>query len=301
MRYLCINSINTCIILSKNYFRNSFFSVFFKSFRVSAINKASLKERPLVSFQAYQIVVYGIYFILLLFFCFYLLISKTPLKEFLPQSVDLKKSEIIELIITVDSLEKDLSLKSQYINVVNKIMSGEVVDSVIVFRKDSSIVFENLELSPSKDDSILRKSVENEDLYNIPVSYVVSNSRLEDLVFFKPVDGLITSAFNFSENHFGVDVVSASNASVKATLDGVVIFSDWSVSGGHTIIIQHPENIISVYMHNSSITKKNNDLVKAGEVVGIIGNSGETSSGPHLHFELWQNGNPINPEDYIDF
>ncbi|MBG40012.1 MAG: peptidase M23 [Flavobacteriales bacterium] len=289
------------MILSKNYFRNSFFSFFLKSFKVSAINKASLKERPIVSFRGYQIVVSAVYFILLLFFCFYLLISKTPLKEFLPQSVDLKKSEIIELIITVDSLEKDLRLKSQYINVVNKIISGEVVDSVIVFRKDSSVVFENLDFSPSKEDSILRNRVENEDRYNIPVSYVASNSRLEDLVFFKPAEGVITSAFDFSENHFGVDIVSASNASVKATLGGVVIFSDWSVSGGHTIIVQHPENIISVYMHNSSITKKNNELVKAGEVIGIVGNSGETSYGPHLHFELWQNGIPINPEDYIDF
>ena len=156
--------------MSKNYFRNSFFGFFLKSFRVSAINKASLKEHPIVSFRGYQIVVSAVYFILLLFFCFYLLISKTPLKEFLPQSVDLKKGEIIELIIAVDSLEKDLRLKSQYISVVNKIISGEVVDSIIVFRKDSSVVFENLEFSPSKEDSILRNRVENEDRYNIGIN-----------------------------------------------------------------------------------------------------------------------------------
>ena len=231
----------------------------------------------------------------------FLLISYTPIGQLLPSSINVKKGQIIELMIRVDSLENDLNIKSQYIHAINKIINGEVIDSVFTIGSDSSIVFENLDLSPSKEDSALRRLVENEDLYNIPTSYVLSSSGLEDLVFFKPSEGLITSSFNLSEKHFGVDVVTASNSSVKATLDGVVIFSDWSVSSGHTVIIQHPENIISVYMHNSSITKNNNDLVKAGEVIGIIGDTGESSSGPHLHFELWQNGNPINPEDYIDF
>ena len=111
----------------------------------------------------------------------------------------------------------------------------------------------------------------------------------------------MTSDFDVSEGHFGVDVVTNTNSPVKAALDGVVVFSDWSISSGHTVIIQHADNIVSVYMHGSSITKKNNDLVKAGEVIGIVGDSGESASGPHLHFELWQNGSPVNPIEYIDF
>ena len=98
-----------------------------------------------------------------------------------------------------------------------------------------------------------------------------------------------------------MDLVSHEGASVKACLDGVVILADWSISSGNILIIQHVDNIVSIYMHNSVLTKKSNELVRAGEVVGLVGNSGESSSGPHLHFELWQNGVPINPSEYIDF
>ena len=141
----------------------------------------------------------------------------------------------------------------------------------------------------------------SEDKYNIPTHYDKSTQTLEDFVFFKPIEGIITRDFNIFENHYGIDVGAHAGASVKACLDGVVIFSDWSISNGNMIIIQHKNNIVTVYMHNSILTKKTNDLVKTGEVIAIVGNSGELSSGPHLHFELWQNGTPINPLEYIDF
>jgi murein DD-endopeptidase MepM/ murein hydrolase activator NlpD len=166
---------------------------------------------------------------------------------------------------------------------------------------DTSVVFENLQLTPSAEDSVLRKMVYEEDLYNISTTYNARGGSLEDFVFFKPVTGLVVDTFNIANGHYGVDVVAHKGASVKACLEGVVVFADWSISSGNMILIQHVDNIISVYMHNSILTKKPNDLVKAGEVIGIVGNSGELSSGPHLHFELWQNGNPINPQEYIGF
>jgi len=280
---------------------NLFFNLFLKSYRVSSVDKSSLKETPIVRFYGYQLASYGVYLIfLLLVLCFFLIIY-TPLKSLLPQNVIFKKGELIELMVTVDSLEDDLQKKSLYINAINKILLGEVVDSFVTINKDSTLVFENLDLSPSKADSTLRELVKNEDLYNIPTSHEMSYAGMGDFVFFKPAEGVIISQFDIAENHFGVDVVCNSDASVKATLDGVVVFSDWSIQSGHTVLIQHAENIISVYMHNSSVTKKNNDLVKAGEVIGVVGNSGEGSLGPHLHFELWQNGSPINPLEYIDF
>lgn len=286
---------------SKNRYLDLLLSFFLKSYRISSIDQASLKEKPIVVFGGYQVLAYSVYLFFVLLLLAFLLTAYTPLKNLLPQNVILKRGEIIELMVRVDSLEHDLSLKSQYVSALGQILSGEVLDSVITISSDSSIVFDNLNLSPSRADSLLRNLVKNEDLYNIPVSYEPSYSGLEDLVFFKPVDGLITSHFDVSKQHFGVDVVTNGDATVKATLGGVVIFSDWSVSGGHTILIQHPENIISVYMHNSLVTKHSNELVKTGEVIGVVGNSGELSSGPHLHFELWQNGSPINPLDYIDF
>lgn len=274
---------------------------FFKTYKVSSVNKSSLEERPIVSFRGYQLIIYGCYIIFILLCVGFLLTAYSPVKNLLPQNVTLQKRGLIELIIAVDSLKEDLNIKSQYVSAINRVISGEVLDSVITVNPDSSIAFDDLVLEPSKEDSALRKMVENEDLYNIPTSYEPSSSSLEELVFFKPVEGVVTDWFNVSEKHFGVDVVSNANASVKATLDGVVVFSDWSVASGYTILIQHSENIISVYMHNSSLTKENNSFVKAGEVIGVVGNSGESSLGPHLHFELWQNGSPVNPLDYIDF
>ena len=280
---------------------SSFFNLFLKSYRVSSIDKSSLKETPIVGFYGYQLISYGIYLIFLLLVLCFLLIVYTPVKNLIPQNVNIKKGELIDVMVKVDSLEDDLRKKTLYINVIHKILQGEVIDSFVTITRDSTLVFDNIDLSPSRADSTFRELVKNEDLYNIPTSHEMSYAGMEDFVFFRPADGVVISQFDVAESHFGVDIVSNSDASVKATLDGVVVFSDWSIQSGHTVLVQHAENIISVYMHNSSVNKKINDLVKAGEVIGVVGNSGEGSLGPHLHFELWQNGSPINPLDYIDF
>tara|TARA_B100000579_G_scaffold286857_1_gene237821 strand:- start:11137 stop:12006 length:870 start_codon:yes stop_codon:yes gene_type:complete len=289
------------MINSKNPYWENFKSFFFKSYKISSVSSSSLKDKTIGFFKGSQLISYFVYFFCVFGLMFFLLIAYGPLQHLLPKSTYFEKSELIELILTVDSLESELALKSEYVFVIKKLLSGELIDSLMVIQNDSSILFQNIDLQKSKEDSLLRELVQTEDLYNIPLSYASTKPGLEDFVFFKPVDGIVTSDFDVSEGHFGVDVVTNTNSPVKAALDGVVIFSDWSISSGHTVIIQHAENIVSVYMHSSSITKKNNDLVKAGEVIGIVGDSGESSSGPHLHFELWQNGSPVNPIEYIDF
>ena len=280
---------------------DSFLNFFLKSYKISDVNKTSLREKTITTFKGYHLFVYFLGLLIVLLFGVFLLIAYGPLNNLVPLTNTIKKKEIIDLIVRVDSLEKDLVVKQQYINVIGKIINGEVVDSLLPISIDSNLVFEKLKLIPSKEDSILRKMVYEEDLYNISSSYSARNSSLEDFVFFKPVNGLVIDTFSLRDGHYGVDVVTHDGASVKACLEGVVIFSDWSSSSGNMMLIQHIDNIISVYMHNSILTKKQNDLVKAGEVIGIVGNTGELSSGPHLHFELWQNGSPINPQEYIDF
>jgi len=280
---------------------DSFLKFFVKSYKISDVNKASLRENVITTFKGYQLLIYLLGVLIVILFGVFLLIAHGPLNNLVPLTNTIKKKEIIDLMIKVDSLEKDLIIKHQYINVINRIINGEVVDSFLPIDVDTNLVFEQLELIPSQQDSILRKMVYEEDLYNISTAHNIKSSSLEDFVFFKPVNGLIVDTFNLSDHHYGVDVVAHEGASVKACLEGVVIFSDWSSSSGNMILIQHIDNIISVYMHNSILTKKRNDLVRAGEVIGIVGNTGELSSGPHLHFELWQNGNPINPQEYIDF
>ena len=270
------------------------------SFKIVTVNKTSLKETFVTQFKGYQLLSYSLYLLTLISIGIFLLMSYGPIRHLLPKS-ELSKKEIIDIMIHVDSLERDLFIKKQYIDIINKIVQGEVVDSFITVSKDSTLIINDLNLNPSKADSSLRKVVEAEEFYNIPTGDIKDLNLLENFIFFKPVDGIIVSEFNNLENHFGVDIVTTEGASVKTCLDGVVLFTDWSVEGGNVILIQHTNNLISVYMHNSSVTKKTNDFVKAGEVIGIVGDSGELSSGPHLHFELWQNGTPINPQDYIDF
>ncbi len=285
----------------KNSPFNSFLSFFFTSYKISSVDKNSLQERQLVNFRVYQFFIYFIYLLLVLFVLVFFFVGYGPGKKILPQNIASQRSVVVELMMKVDSLERGLNLKSKYIAAINNIIAGQVIDSFIQINNDSSIAFQNIEITPSKEDTMLRKIVENEDFYNIPSSYERLYQNLDDFVFFKPVSGLVVDTFDLKINHFGVDVATNQNEAVKSILDGVVIFSDWSILGGHTIIIQHIENIISVYMHNSSINKGPNDIVRGGEVIAIVGNSGELSTGPHLHFELWQNGSPVNPLDYIDF
>ena len=120
-------------------------------------------------------------------------------------------------------------------------------------------------------------------------------------MLFPPVNGSISEGYNIEDKHYAVDVVVAANTPVKATADGTIIFAEWTVETGYVIIIEHNQELISVYKHNSSITKTQGDLVKAGEVIAMSGNTGELSTGPHLHFELWSNGYPVNPTNFIDF
>jgi len=124
---------------------------------------------------------------------------------------------------------------------------------------------------------------------------------IANIHFFTPLRGLITNKFNLKTDHLAVDIVGQQNARISSVLDGTVIFSGWTMDTGYSIFIQHESNIVSAYKHNAELLKSTGDKVKAGEAVAIIGNSGELSTGPHLHFEIWHRGNAINPEQYIDF
>jgi len=127
------------------------------------------------------------------------------------------------------------------------------------------------------------------------------NPGLSQIHFFVPVNGVISNHFNSITDHFGIDLVSGPNSRISAVLNGTVIFSGWTLETGYVIYIQHEADLISAYKHNAELLKNTGDLVNAGEAIAIIGNSGELTTGPHLHFELWHNGTALNPEQYIDF
>jgi murein DD-endopeptidase MepM/ murein hydrolase activator NlpD len=230
-----------------------------------------------------------------------LLIVFTPLREYIPgySSTALQK-QALDLEHRTDSLFKAININDAYIASLKSVLTGEV--SAIAINKDSifKVVQKEtdiLELNPSKEDSLLREKVRNEDKYNLFEPAV----SVKDFVFFPPVNGSISSRFDPNEKHFAVDIVVPTNTPVKATSDGRVLFASWTSEAGYVIIIDHGDELVSAYKHNSSLTKSQGDYVKSREVIAISGASGAFSTGPHLHFELWSNGIPLNPTKFIDF
>jgi murein DD-endopeptidase MepM/ murein hydrolase activator NlpD len=172
--------------------------------------------------------------------------------------------------------------------------------------ENEGLSYDSITLTKSVQDSLLRAEFESQEMYNLYFSEPVSTQEssrtsIRNFNFFRPMSGIITSRFNLAEKHYGTDVVSAKNEAVVATLEGTVIYAGWTIETGHVIALQHVQNLISVYKHNSVLLKKEGDIAKAGEPIAISGQSGELATGPHLHFELWYNGTPLDPEDYIIF
>lgn len=230
------------------------------------------------------------------------LIAFTPIREFIPGYPDGNmRRNIVNNVHKLDSLEHELEIRDRYFASINRIIRGDVPISY-ENENDSVVRYEDISFTKSEHDSILRQQIEEEELFNLSV--LTSPGQKTDfstIHFFPPVKGIITNSFNPGENHFGTDIVAATNKVVVATLSGTVILANWTLETGYVIQIQHDNNLISVYKHNSELLKKVGNHVTAGETIAIIGNSGELTSGPHLHFELWHNGTPINPEDFISF
>tara|TARA_A100001234_G_scaffold75134_1_gene66389 strand:+ start:4044 stop:4910 length:867 start_codon:yes stop_codon:yes gene_type:complete len=225
----------------------------------------------------------------------------TQLREMVPgySSSDLL-NRAIYLTKKTDSLEQQIVLNNLFYKSIEDVLSGNTKELIAKEKisLDSSLTNTDITaVPPNSQDSILRKYVENEDKFNLTKNELV----IENKMFFSPIKGEITQRFNSNENHFAIDIAADIGTPVKSVLDGKIIFSEWSLDTGYAIIIDHGENIISVYKHNSKILKDQNDFVQAGEVIAYSGNQGNLSTGPHLHFELWKNGTPINPESLLNF
>ena len=234
------------------------------------------------------------------------IIAFTPLREYIPgYGSNESNRSIRELMLRTDSLEENLKNKDLYLyNIKNIIEGKELVDKLPEKPDSATNKYSNISYTKSKEDSLLRVEIEKQDKYNIAAtdnSTGSSISSISNFLFFTPLKGMITNNFDLEGEHYGIDIVAAKDEAIKATLDGSVIFAGWTLKTGYTIAIQHQGNLISVYKHNSALLKKEGDDVKAGEAIAIIGETGELTNGPHLHFELWYNGTPVNPRDYMVF
>jgi len=228
-----------------------------------------------------------------------LFVAFTPLREYIPgyASTELRRTSL-KLAHQTDSLQQVLAYNEQYLVNIKNIINGKPVDPIDQDLSDSVATTGELNPKVSEADSSLRQIVEEEEQFNVGNR---PDANLLNLSFIAPVKGLISSSYNKNENHFGVDITAAKNTPIKAAMMGTIVFADWTTEAGYVVLIQHNDDLISAYKHCSALLKKPGDYVQTGEAIAIIGNSGEHTSGPHLHFELWHLGNPVNPENYIAF
>jgi len=230
------------------------------------------------------------------------IVAFTPLREYIPGYGDVaERKQLLKLSIKADSIEQTLTARDWYIKNLVNVFEGKTEGKPEKPLKDTSGKYQKVDTKPSESDIKFRKDVENEPPTLQFADVNSKKSILAEYLFFCPVKGLVTTSFNAVEEHYGVDVVAKKDELIKSTLGGTVVYVGFTPNDGHIIHIQHDNNLISIYKHNSEILKKLGDKVKPGEPVAVIGNSGETSKGPHLHFELWHNGYPINPEEFIVF
>lgn len=234
------------------------------------------------------------------------LIAFTPIREYIPGYTDVTLyKKMYELERRTDSIEIASKQKDIYIKNIKRIVAGDdfADDSLraLASKPIPKSELQSIRLKKSEQDSILRVSFESETQYSLFDNIDMKRKLSEVRNFFVPLDGVVTARFNRNSNHFGIDIVANNNEIIKNILDGTVIFADWTINNGYVIGIQHADNIFSVYKHNSSLLKKEGDFVKAGEAIAYFGETGELATGPHLHFELWIDGMPVNPEDYIRF
>ena len=236
------------------------------------------------------------------------LVMFTPMRQLVPgYPTDAMRTQIVTNAIRLDSLEYEIRLRDRYFNAINAIITGIEPESVEIENDGAPINYDNIIFTRSEQDSLLRVQVEEEERFNFGVRVQQTASSISDemlisrLHFFKPVNGVVTNRFDIRNNHFGIDIVAAPDQVVKSILDGTVILDTWTVETGYVIQVQHTANIISIYKHNANNLKRQGDRVRAGDAIAVVGNSGELTSGPHLHFEIWQNGVPVNPEDFIVF
>lgn len=230
-----------------------------------------------------------------------LLVAFTGLREFIPGYPDGNLRQMIAVnAIRVDSLEDELMKRDRFLRSIQMVLNGE--DSTVLegVKRDSlRMGYDTIHLGMSAEESEFRTEIEERERFNLALGLKEQNKDYYH--FFPPVEGIVTRSFDEKSRHYGTDIVAKANAKVAAVLDGVVIFTDWTVKTGNVIQIQHTNDLVSVYKHNSTLLKKQGDYVRAGEVIGVVGNTGEETSGPHLHFELWRAGNPLNPENFMKF
>lgn len=268
-------------------------------YRFVVLNEDTFEERFSFKLNRLNAFILGGLFSIFLIALTTMIIVLTPLKEYIQgySSTELKK-DATNLVYKVDSLQNVLSVNDLYIENIQQILKGEI--KRVTLDRDSvftQLQIEKIDFAPSAVDLAFREEVEQEDRFSV----FEQAKKSDDIIFASPIKGDITDDYNAKEKHFAIDIAVDKDSPVKAVADGTVIFTGFTANTGYVVLLEHSQGFISVYKHNASIYKNQGELVKIGEVIASAGSTGTLSTGPYLHFELWENGYPVNPSNYISF
>lgn len=269
-----------------------------KNYRLAVVEEDSYQEKFALSLSKRNIflITFSVTFIIILTTT--LLIFYTPIREYIP-GYDTSKLRIqaVENLEKLDSLMISLKKNEQFVEAFSRTLNGEEFNNQYEDSQLKAIDISELDLDINIEDSILRKIVEVEDRFNI----IERDEKLVTSNLVSPASGLISDGFDYGKQHYGVDIILKERTPIKAVYDGIVLFSEWTLNYGYTVVIFHKNELISTYKHNESVKVKTGDFVQTGEIIALSGNTGELTSGPHLHLELWDLQGPLNPEDLIKF
>ena len=267
-------------------------------------NEENFAEKTSLGFTYSKVILFSV-IIFSVIFVSSLFLSRTLLaKWFDPRHAQIEMNkQLVELKEQFDSLAVEVDRKDQFILNFQRVLSGDTSDfkdPAQIMQGENKPLPKTTEVKLAPADSQFRKEFEKSDLSLITLTSG-KYRELQETFFFSPITGFISDHFDAKKGHYGVDIVAKTNEAVKNVADGTILFASWTQDSGYVIMIQHRGNLISVYKHNAELLKKVGTFVNAGEIISIVGNSGEMTDGPHLHFELWYNGNPLNPEEFVTF
>lgn len=267
-------------------------------------NEENFAEKTSLGFTYSKVILFSVILFSVIFIISLLLSKSLLAKWFDPRHATMEMNkQLVELKDKLDSLEVEVDRKDQFILNFQRVLSGDTSDfkdPAEILQGENQPLTKSSEMKLDPADSQFRKEFEKSDLSLITLTSV-KYRELQETFFFSPITGFISDHYDVKKGHYGVDIVAKTNEAVKNVADGTILFASWTQDAGYVIMIQHRGNLISVYKHNAELLKKVGTFVNAGEIISIVGNSGEMTDGPHLHFELWYNGNPLNPEEFVTF
>lgn len=268
----------------------SFWQTLKERYHLSIVNKSLLVEVYSLDISRGRLMLFMIGIAVFIMAATYSIIAFTPIKSIVIPGYESEsaREEALEIQARLLKLQTEVNGKIEY-----------------SLRLDSTLVNFGIPVDSINNMSIEKVAMQSHAAPILPDQFIKmsenNRSGLAYFHFFNPITGLVSKPFKLDEGHYGIDIVSEKNEAVKSTLNGKVVFSAWTSETGHVIAVQHSNDLISIYKHNSVVLKKEGDVVKAGEVIAIVGNSGEFTTGPHLHFEIWFNGSPLDPTEVMKF